>query len=109
MATLVVDLQETPAVPPMDPGGDERVGYIVAGGLQIFLGWGLGVLGNVLLHQMAGSGGMALAWMRISSTFGDYAWAMLGFGLFSGAIGTVLVALGRASPKAPLVLPGYPY
>ena len=109
MATLVVDIQETPAVPPMDPGGDERVGYYVAGALLIFLGWGLGVVGYVLLHLMAGSGGMTLAWIRITSPFGDYAWAMLGFGLFSGAIGAVLVALGRASAKAPLVLPGYPY
>ena len=98
MATRVVDLQETPAVPPMEPGGDERVGYYLAGGLLIFLGWGLGVVGNVLLHRMAGSGGMALAWIRITSTFGDYAWATLGFGLFTGAIGAVLLALGRASP-----------
>ena len=109
MATLVVDLQEMPAVPPMDPGGDERVGYYVAGGLLIFLGWGLGVVANVLLHLMAGSGGMALGWIRITSTLGAYAWGTLGFGLFTGAIGTVLLALGRASPKAPLVLPGYPY
>lgn len=109
MAGNVVDIQETPAVPPMDPGGDERAGYYVAGGLLLFLGWGLGVVANVLLHLMAGSAGMAVGWVRISSTLGDYAWAVLGFGLFTGAVGAVLIALARASPKAPVVLPGYPY
>lgn len=109
MAAFVVDIQETPAVPPMDPGGDERVGYSIGGGLLVFLGWGVGVIGNVLLHLMAGSAGMTVGWVRITSTFGDYAWAMLGFGLFTGAIGAVLLALARTSPKAPLVMPGYPY
>lgn len=93
----------------MDPGGDERAGYYVAGGLLIFLGWGLGVVANLLLHASAGSGGMTLGWFRITSTLGSYAWALFGFGLFTGAIGVVLVALARGSPRAPLVLPGYPY
>ena len=106
---VVVDLHETPAVPPMDPGGDERVGYFLAGGLLIAFGWGLGVVANLVLHALAGSQGMTLGWVRITSTLGSYAWGVFAFGLFTGAIGTVLLVLGRGSPKAPLVLPGYDY
>ncbi len=105
----MVDIHETPAVPPMDPGGDERVGYFIAGALLVFLGWVLGVVLNLLLHAEAGAGGMSFGWVRISSTLGDYAWAVVGLGLFTGAVGVVLLALGRASPKGPLVLPGYNY
>lgn len=106
---IVVDLHETPAVPPMDPGGDERLGYFIAGGLLIFLGWAVGVLGNYLIHVWAGPGGMVLGWVHVNSTWGAYGYAALGFGLFTGAVGVVLLAIGRASPKAPLVLPGFDY
>ena len=105
----MVDLQEIPAVPPMDPGGDERVGLLIAGGLLIALGWGLAVIVNLLLHYLAGSGGMTVAGHTFTSSLGSYAWAAFGFGLFVGAFGVVLVALGRASPKGPLVLPGFDY
>ena len=105
----MVDIHETPAVPPTDYGGDERIGYFIAGSILIFLGWVGGVLANLLLHFAAGSSGMTLGWIRITSTLGSYAWAVFGFGLFTGAIGAVLLALGRASPKGPFVLPGVNY
>lgn len=105
----MVDLQETPAVPPFDPGGDVRLGYFIAGGLLVALGWGLGVVANLVLHYVAGSAGMSFGGHVITSTFGPYALATLGFGLFTGAFGVVLVALARGSPRGPLVLPGYNY
>jgi len=105
----VVDIQETPAVPPMDPGGDERAGYFIGGGLLVVVGWGVAVVLNLLLHYLAGSGGMSFAGHTITTTLGSYAWATFGFGVFTGGVGVVLLALGRSSPKGPLVLPGYDY
>jgi hypothetical protein len=93
----------------MDPGGDERVGYFIAGGILLVLGWGFGVFVNLLLHEMAGGGGTTVGWVRITSSMGPYAWAVLAFGLVTGTLGAGLLALGRASPKGPLVLPGYNY
>jgi hypothetical protein len=105
----MVDLQETPATPPMDPGGDERAGYQIAGSLLIALGWGVGVVVNVVLHRLAGTEGLALGPLRVTSSFGPFAWAILGFGLFAGAIGFLTLWVARSERKAPLVLPGFPY
>jgi len=105
----MVDVHETPAVPPFDPGGDVRVGYFIAGTLLILLGWAGAVGANLALHALAGTGGMTIGWIRITSTLGPYAWAAFGLGLFTGALGVGLLALGRTSPKGPIVLPGYDY
>jgi len=105
----VVDLQETPAVPPFDPRGDERRGYFIAGGLLVFLGWGLGVVANALLHLLAGNGGMRIAGVYFGPTLGPYAWATLGLGLATGVMGVVMILLARVSPKGAIVLPGYDY
>lgn len=105
----MVDVQETPAVPPTDYGGDARAGYFLAGAVLITLGWVVAVVLNLLLHSWAGSGGMSFFGHRITSTLGPYAWATFGLGLVTGAMGVVLLALGRASPKGRLVLPGYDY
>ncbi len=105
----MVDVHETPAVPPMDPGGDERLGYYLGGGLLLFLGWGLGVAANLLLHAAAGAAGMTVGGVRLTSTLGSYAWAILAFGVFTGAVGVVLVALATRSARGPIVLPGYDY
>ncbi|HTW56280.1 MAG TPA: hypothetical protein VMG36_07590 [Thermoplasmata archaeon] len=105
----MVDLQETPAVPPFDPKGDVRAGYFIAGGLLIALGWGAGVALNLLLHHTAPAGGYRWDGITISRSWGAYAWATLLFGLGTGFFGTVLLALGRGAPKGRIVLPGVDY
>jgi hypothetical protein len=106
----MVDLQETPATPPEDPGGDERVGYFLAGGTLLALGWGLGVALNVLLHSEASSSGSIVIWgFHFGPTLGPYSWAVLALGLVTGAMGIVLLAVGRAAPKGRFVLPGADY
>lgn len=105
----MVDLQESPAVPPSDEGGDERVGYLLAGSILIVLGWVVAVAVNLLLHLLAGTGGMNVGWMRITSDLGPYAWAVFAFGLVTGAVGLGTVVEGRAAPKGPFVLPGVDY
>ena len=105
----MADLQETPAVPPTDPGGDERLGFEVAGGLLVTFGWGIGVVANVLLHRLAPANGVVIGSIRLFPKLGPYSWAVLGFGLFAGALGVALLLLSRSAPKGPVVLPGYPY
>jgi hypothetical protein len=105
----MVDLQETPAVPPQDFGGDERTGYFLAGGLLIVLGWGLGLLVNLALHMAAPSGGVSVAGIWFGRSIGTYAMATAGFGLVTGLLGVGLVFVGRSTPKGHLVLPGVDY
>lgn len=105
----MVDLSETPAVPPEDHGGDERAGFLVAGGLLIAVGWGLAVVLNVLAHAMAPRGGSAWGPVTVFPTMGPFAWAAFGLGLFTGAIGVGLLLLARSSPKGRFVLPGFAY
>ena len=105
----MVDLQETPAVPPFDPKGDERAGWSVGGGLLVFLGWGLAVVVNVTLHLTASSTGVSVGPVHLTHTLGFFAWLTVGLGLFTGAIGMGLLWLARQAPKGPVALPGYPY
>ncbi|MCI4350171.1 MAG: hypothetical protein L3K15_01475 [Thermoplasmata archaeon] len=105
----MTDLQESPAVPHVDEGGDERLGYLVGGGLLIGIGWGVAVLLNLLLHAAAGSGTILIGQSRIGSPLGPYAQATLAFGLFTGLVGVVLVLWGRAGAPGPFVLPGPSY
>jgi hypothetical protein len=105
----VVDVQETPAVPPTDYGGDERAGYFLASGVLVFLGWGLGVLVNLGLHYAAPTGGMTVAGIWFGHTMGMYAWSALGFGIVTGLVGVGLLFVARATPKGRLVLPGSDY
>lgn len=86
-----------------------RLGWFIAGGLLIAVGWGVAVLLNLILHYLAGTAGMTVAGHTFTSTLGPYAWATFGFGLFAGAFGVVLVAFGQTSPRGPFVLPGYDY
>ena len=105
----MVDLQETPATPPQDFGADQRIGWQAAGATLIVLGWGFGVIVNLVLHAIAPSSGLELLGIRIFPGVGYYAWAFVGLGLFAGAFGTVLIGLGRSEPRGPFVLPGYDY
>ncbi len=105
----MVDLQETPAVPVTPEGGNPRLGYFIAGGLLIGIGWGLAVLANILIHRLAPASGWLIGTVRIFPTLGPYAWLTLGLGLGTGIVGVTLLAIGRATPKGPFLLPGADY
>jgi hypothetical protein len=105
----VVDLQETPAVPPTPSGGDDRMGTLIAGAILIFLGLDVAIAANLVLHVVAGPGGMTLGWMRITSTLGPYAEAVLGLGIVATAVGFGMILVGRTLPRGPFVLPGVDY
>jgi hypothetical protein len=105
----VANLEEMPATPPFDAGGDERIGYYVAGGTLIFLGWVLGVAVNLVLHWEAGMGPFQVWTVHFGPTMGPYAWAFFALGLATGAVGAALVAVARGIPRGPFVLPGADY
>lgn len=96
-------------MPPFDPQGDERAGYFIAGGLLIAAGWGIALLLNVVLHALAPAGGITFLTLHVGPHWGSEGWAFAIFGAFTGAFGVVLLALGRASPRGPVVLPGAEY
>jgi hypothetical protein len=101
--------RERPAVPPMDSGGDERVGGFVTGGVLVAIGWGLGIVANVTVHLMAPTGGLAFFGLRVFPHLGPFAWITFGIGLATGALGAGIAWVARESPPGPVVLPGYPY
>jgi hypothetical protein len=105
----VVDLSESPATPPFDSGGDERLGYFVAGGTLIALGWFLGVVVNLLLHWEARMGAFVIWTVHFGPTMGPYAWAVFALGLGTGAVGVALLLVARATPRGRFVLPGADY
>ncbi len=105
----MTDLQETPAVPPTDSGGDERAGFHVAGTLLVLLGWGFGVVVNLLVHWTAPAAGRSFGPFILFPAFGPYALAVLLFGAATGLLGLAILWIARSSPKGPLVLPGFAY
>ena len=103
-----MDLQETPAVPPSDEGGDERAGSWITGALLVFVGWGLAVAANIVAHRIAPLSGLRLGPIVVYPGFGPYAWATFVGGLLTGLLGLVLLYIATRLPKGPLVLPGAP-
>ena len=103
----MTDLQNTPAVAPEDEGGNERVGLRIAGAPRLFVGWGLGVFVNVLLHVSAHSAGGSIGWVRVYPTLGPYAWGVLLLGVVHGRLRRRPDLGQRASRRSgPLHLPG---
>lgn len=105
----MVDLRETPAVPPMDTGGDDRLGFRVAGAVLVVLGWGIADLLNVLLHRAAPTAGLAVGPYTVFPAFGLLGEITFVVGLFTGLIGVGLLWVAESAPRGPLVVPGYPY
>jgi hypothetical protein len=105
----VTDLSELPAVPPEDRGGDARIGYRAGGIFLILVGWGVGILANLLLHSMAPSTGELVGPWRIYPTLGVYALGLAGLGAVAGIVGVFMLWLAQRSPPGKFVLPGYSY
>jgi hypothetical protein len=105
----VTDLNERPAVPPMDEGGNARFGYYTGGGLLIALGWGLLDGLNFLAHRLAGPGGLDLRLVRVYPGFGPFSQAAAIFGAGTGVLGLVLLWYGTTAPEGRFVLPGTSY
>jgi hypothetical protein len=105
----VVDLHESPAVPPEPEGGNPRIGWAITGALALLAGWVGAVGGNLALHRLAPASGWTIGPWWIGRTMGPYAWTTFGIGLAVGAFGAVLLYLASRSPRGPFVLPGYPY
>ena len=105
----MVDVQETPATPPFDGKGDDRIGLFVAGATLMVLGWGLGIVLNLVLHWAARSGPFVLWTVHFGPTLGAYSWAVYGLGLATGIVGVALVYEGVQAPRGPFVLPGADY
>jgi hypothetical protein len=105
----VVDLAESPAVPPEEEGGDERIGLQLAGVLLLVLGFGFGVIANLYVHNSASVSGSPFGPWTITPTLGPYAWATLAAGAVVGVLGALFLWLARFEARGPLKLPGTAY
>ena len=105
----MTNLDESPAVPPEDRGGDERLGYRIGGVLLLAVGWGLGVAVNIALHRLAPTAGQAIGPWRIYPVLGSYAWGVVALGLIAGTVGIFMLWLAGRAPAGRFVLPGYSY
>lgn len=105
----VTDLDELPAVPPEDRGGDERIGYLAGGIFLIVVGWGLGVLANIVVHRMAPAAGETIGPWHIFPMLGVYALGLVGLGAVGGVVGVFMLWLAHRAPRGKFVLPGYSY
>ena len=105
----MTDLQETPATPPEEYGGDARAGYLSAGFLFLVLGWGVGIVTNLLVHAIAPIGGQSFGPFWISPVWGTWAYGVAILGFFVGALGAAMMSIGWSMPEGTLVLPGYEY
>ena len=105
----VTDLQDTPPVPPEDHGGDERIGWWVAGTLCLLGGWVGAVVLNLYLHHVAPAGGSRFGPVWIGPTMGPFAWTVFAGGVGAGLFGVVLCYLASRAPRGRFVLPGQPY
>lgn len=105
----MADLSELPAVPPEDRGGDERIGYRAGGIFLLVVGWGLGVITNIVVHRMAPSTGEVFGPWRIYPALGVYALGLVGLGAVAGVVGIFMLWLAQRSPRGRFVLPGSSY
>lgn len=105
----MTDINELPAVPPEERGGDERIGYRIGGTLLIVVGWGIGVIANIVLHRLAPVTGEAIGPWRIYPTLGVYSLGVIGLGALAGIVGVFMLWLAQRSPRGKFVLPGYSY
>jgi hypothetical protein len=105
----VTDLTERPAVPAEDRGGDERIGYRLGGAFLLVVGWGLGVILNVVVHAMAPATGEWVGPWRVYPALGVYAVGALALGAVAGVVGLFMLWLAQRSSPGRFVLPGYSY
>jgi len=105
----MTDLSQNPPVPPEDTGGDERIGYALAGLLLMLFGIGVCIIGNLVVHAFAGTSGVTIGPWHVGTTFGSYAYAALALGVLTGGFGAGLIALALRTPSGPFVLPGGTY
>ncbi|MCI4373657.1 MAG: hypothetical protein L3K02_08475, partial [Thermoplasmata archaeon] len=73
------------------------------------LGWGLGVVVNLLLHWEAAMGPFEIGTVHFGPTMGAYAWSVFALGLAAGAVGASFLVVARSTPRGALVLPGADY
>lgn len=87
-------------------GGNRRAGWYAGGVILLMLGFGVGVIANLLLHAAAPVGQCVqfLPGFWVCNSWGWYATVVLVLGLFATLVGVGMVALAVQMPRAPLRL-----
>ncbi len=85
--------------------GNRRAGYLVGASFLVILGFGVGVMLNIVAHLTAPAAGSTIFFVTVYPTWGWYATLSMAIGTVATFLGLGMLWLGLDTPYGPPSLP----